>query len=348
MIRLIIFFYGLSLFQFLSAQELICPPDVTRICHENLNDVPQIINGAGLNLQSSREFTGDNCQLRNVINTFSLVDLSKDSTVASCQQIVTVQPFREVVRFPRDTLVAGYTRSQVEDIPIFTAGLFPQSTECNINFTFNDVAVQSFPELFVFRDWEAENLCTGEIIRARQQIVLYDLPNSSIATQVEDCSGFEIGVDSIEIYFQGELVDRSSCFVPFFALHEVLNCIASNLLVEDDDNLRLNLIDLENPFLGVSSIDLVDIQRHILGLQRFDSECRLRAADVNRDGRINGTDLVEARRLILGIYTEWPFGDGPDYFINGELRDELVLRKSDFPLSSLDIVLANQGNVSTN
>ena len=76
MIRLIIFFYGLSLFQFLSAQELICPPDVTRICHENLNDVPQIINGAGLNLQSSREFTGDNCQLRNVINTFSLVDLS--------------------------------------------------------------------------------------------------------------------------------------------------------------------------------------------------------------------------------------------------------------------------------
>ena len=86
--------------------------------------------------------------------------------------------------------------------------------------------------------------------------------------------------------------------MPFFALHEVLNCIASNLLVEDDDNLRLNLIDLENPFLGVSSIDLVDIQRHILGLQRFDSECRLRAADVNRDGRINGTDLVEALSLI--------------------------------------------------
>jgi len=348
MLRLIILLCGLSLFQFLSAQELICPPDVTRLCYENFNDVPQIMDGAGLNLQNSREFTGDNCQLRNVINTFTLVDLSRDSIVASCQQIVTVQPFQSTISFPRDTLVAGYALSEVEDIPIFTVGLFPQTTECNINFTFQDVVVESFPELFIFRDWEAENLCTGEIARARQQIVLYDLPNNSIATQVEDCSGFEIGIDSIEIYFRGQLVDRTSCFVPFFDLHEVLNCIAFNLLEDDNDSLTLNLIDVENPFLGVSSIDLVDIQRHILGLQRFQSECRLRAADVNRDGLINGIDLVEARRLILGIYTEWPFGSGPDYFINGGHRNELVLRKSDFPLERLDIVVANQANVSTN
>jgi hypothetical protein len=57
---------------------------------------------------------------------------------------------------------------------------------------------------------------------------------------------------------------------------------------------------------GVSTIDLVKIQRHILGIERLDSPYKMIAADVNGDQRINGQDLVELRKLILGIYTELP------------------------------------------
>ncbi len=57
---------------------------------------------------------------------------------------------------------------------------------------------------------------------------------------------------------------------------------------------------------GVSTIDLVKIQRHILGLELLDSPYKMIAADVNSDGAVDGRDLVELRKLILGIYTELP------------------------------------------
>jgi len=58
---------------------------------------------------------------------------------------------------------------------------------------------------------------------------------------------------------------------------------------------------------GVSTIDLVMIQRHILGLERFTSPYKVIAADTDNNGRINGVDLVELRKLILGITTKLPF-----------------------------------------
>ena len=56
---------------------------------------------------------------------------------------------------------------------------------------------------------------------------------------------------------------------------------------------------------GVSTLDLVLIQKHILGLTPFTSGFNTIAADANNDGRISATDLIELRRLILGIQTEF-------------------------------------------
>lgn len=52
---------------------------------------------------------------------------------------------------------------------------------------------------------------------------------------------------------------------------------------------------------GVSTLDLVIIQRHILGIASLPSASKMLAADVNLDGKITATDLVFMRRLILGI-----------------------------------------------
>ena len=62
----------------------------------------------------------------------------------------------------------------------------------------------------------------------------------------------------------------------------------------------------ENYLNGVSTIDIIMIQRHILGIETLDSPYKLIAADVDNNERINGVDLVELRKLILGIYTELP------------------------------------------
>ena len=56
---------------------------------------------------------------------------------------------------------------------------------------------------------------------------------------------------------------------------------------------------------GVSTLDMVLIQRHILGIEKLPSLYKYVAADVNHDDKINTVDLVELRKLILGTITSF-------------------------------------------
>ncbi len=57
---------------------------------------------------------------------------------------------------------------------------------------------------------------------------------------------------------------------------------------------------------GVSTLDLVKIQKHLLGIQLLDSPYKLIAADANNSESVSALDLVEIRKLILGLFTEFP------------------------------------------
>lgn len=52
---------------------------------------------------------------------------------------------------------------------------------------------------------------------------------------------------------------------------------------------------------GVSTLDVVYILKHILGQEVFTTPAQLIAADVNNNGAITVADLIEVRKLILGI-----------------------------------------------
>ena len=62
---------------------------------------------------------------------------------------------------------------------------------------------------------------------------------------------------------------------------------------------------------GVSTFDLVLIQKHILGLELLDSPYKIIAADVNQSGGVSTFDVVLIRKLILQITTE--FADSPSW-----------------------------------
>ncbi|KAA3631574.1 MAG: T9SS C-terminal target domain-containing protein, partial [Bacteroidetes bacterium] len=62
----------------------------------------------------------------------------------------------------------------------------------------------------------------------------------------------------------------------------------------------------ENPLNGVTTFDLVLITKHILGIQILDSPYKMIAADVNSSGTITTADMIQLRKLILGIYTDFP------------------------------------------
>ena len=57
---------------------------------------------------------------------------------------------------------------------------------------------------------------------------------------------------------------------------------------------------------GVSTMDLIILQKHIIGMEIMGSPYKLIAADVNKDGFINALDLLEMRRLILGELSTFP------------------------------------------
>ncbi len=62
----------------------------------------------------------------------------------------------------------------------------------------------------------------------------------------------------------------------------------------------------DNPRNGVSTLDLVKIQKHLLGIEPFTSPYQYIAADANNNQAVSAIDLVEIRKLILGIYNKFP------------------------------------------
>lgn len=71
---------------------------------------------------------------------------------------------------------------------------------------------------------------------------------------------------------------------------------------------------------GVSTLDLVLIQRHILGFQDLDSPYKVIAADVNGSQSVSASDITELRKVVLGIVpeftqnTSWRFVDNAQVF----------------------------------
>ncbi len=57
---------------------------------------------------------------------------------------------------------------------------------------------------------------------------------------------------------------------------------------------------------GVSTLDLIKIQKHLLGLETFTTPFQYIAADVNNSKSISAIDLLQLRKLILGFYDEFP------------------------------------------
>lgn len=90
---------------------------------------------------------------------------------------------------------------------------------------------------------------------------------------------------------------------------------------------------------GVSTLDLVLIQKHILGITPFDSPYKTIAADIDNNANISAIDLITLRKLILGVIDDLPnnqeswrfvdqdyqFGSNIDVFPYDEIIDFVSL-----------------------
>ncbi len=83
---------------------------------------------------------------------------------------------------------------------------------------------------------------------------------------------------------------------------------------------------------GISTIDLLRVQRHILGQQTILDPYKQIAADANRDGKINPIDMIQLRKVLIGKIdrlpenTSWRFIDA-DY----DFTKDVEPLKQEFP-----------------
>lgn len=60
------------------------------------------------------------------------------------------------------------------------------------------------------------------------------------------------------------------------------------------------------PLNGLSTLDMVMISRHLIGVAPLDSELKIRAADIDGNGQVSITDVLYLRQLVLAIVKELP------------------------------------------
>lgn len=81
-----------------------------------------------------------------------------------------------------------------------------------------------------------------------------------------------------------------------FYFTDLFSCQVEELGVKKDDPLTN----------GVTTVDLILIQRHILGIRDLPTPYKIIAADIDRNGQVSTIDLVYLRRAILGIDNSFP------------------------------------------
>ncbi|MBK7233395.1 MAG: hypothetical protein IPH93_14325 [Saprospiraceae bacterium] len=74
------------------------------------------------------------------------------------------------------------------------------------------------------------------------------------------------------------------------------------------ENYTLTASKDDDVLNGVSTADIIAIQKHILGIQSLENPYKYIAADVNNSRNITARDISDLRKLILGITEKFPVG----------------------------------------
>ncbi|MEL6390858.1 MAG: T9SS type A sorting domain-containing protein [Bacteroidota bacterium] len=98
---------------------------------------------------------------------------------------------------------------------------------------------------------------------------------------------------------------------------------------------------------GLSTLDIIMMQRHILNIAPFESGWQWIASDVNLDERITALDLVEMRRLLLGSADGFSGGRSWSFVSAAQSMDEGIWPMSDIiRIDALDKNMRDQDFVA--
>ncbi len=344
----------LSLFGPDAYSQINCPPPVDRHCTEVREPFDVIVIEQGLLELVPGELIGDwDCEESSLQMEYFLHDLTTNqlSNQPECYQDINVESFDNAdIAWPEGRIeVVGKPLDEVLSDPALLDGLSPAlENACNIIYTYRDQILPGTVRQKVIRSYTALDWCKAETIEFVQIIIVDQVTVNGFYVDMTSCEGKPIVVEDFDILINGNVIayqDNCGTLASSVTIADLLNCVVASSNINPTDVIELNFKSGRNPIAGISTVDMVKIQRHILGLEPLDSNCKLYAADANNDNVINGIDLVELRKLILGIYTELPQAGPVKYYLDGDITKPLSFKDEDFPLPAFSVGVVYKGDV---
>ncbi len=195
----------------------------------------------------------------------------------------------------------------------------------NITFTCNDLGTQQVEVWVLDANGNADfcittvniqdniNVCSGDVVDPSGHVAL----SGRIATE----TGGAVSDVSVQI----TAPDRA----PYMTSDD-----GEYIYEQLDGNLDYALIPEKNeaPKNGVSTLDIIKMRKHLLNIERFDSPYKYIAADVDQSGNVSTLDLINTRKLILGLIESFPNNESwrfvPSTYVFQENANPL---ETDFP-----------------
>lgn len=148
--------------------------------------------------------------------------------------------------------------------------------------------------------WYATDGCGNESVCEYSFVVSYDAADLALNGLIETEAGQGVALTSVAIS------GAHPSFPPFNLSTQTSTQGQFQFKVKEQSSYTVTPKRNDDPLNGVSTFDLVLINKHVLGIEPLSSPYRIIAADANHSRTVTTFDIVELRKLILGINTKLP------------------------------------------
>jgi hypothetical protein len=140
------------------------------------------------------------------------------------------------------------------------------------------------------------SLMQDNVFKAMPHAEICDNMTGSLVGSIRTPNGNPIPAVTLDLSLTDETLSHQTTFQGSYAFESLPSCKVSGLFLAKDDDIRK----------GLSTLDIILIQKHVLGLETLDSPYRMIAADADRNGSVSVQDIILFRRVILGLASEFP------------------------------------------
>lgn len=164
----------------------------------------------------------------------------------------------------------------------------------------NGISQEISVEMWVTDHAGNQDYCTVTLVLQDNANVCQDSNGNQIAVSGRAAIGNTVGMNGCDVKLVSSVPEQSKTAKTDATGNYNFTQLPKN------NTYTVSMSDNRNILNGVSTLDLVLTQRHILGVDVFNDPLKAIAADIDNNTKVTAADLVALRKVILGISTEFP------------------------------------------